>query len=808
MRIGVLRTQVPFVRGGAELQAANLTEALNRYGHEAVEITLPFKWYPPQVLADHTLAAKMFDLSEVEGVPTDMVIGLKFPAYLVPHPNKLFWVIHQHRQAYDLWDSGHSDLLDTTDGAALRQLVHEEDRAAFASSPHPIYAESRNVADRLTRYLGIEAKPLYHPPPNTERIRQGAYGDYLFAPGRINPSKRLELILQGLAATGSRIRLVVAGVAENPSYQKRLMELARELGISEQITWLGRVDDATLQRSYAEARAVVFVPQDEDYGYITLEAMLAGKPVITVSDAGGPLEFITNNAEGLITRPTAAELGSAFSKVMDDADLAEKMGQAGHARYHDMHISWETVVESLTGHVHKPVVPDSVGLLGEDSVAEEGTRNPQERAVAQLSEAIAPPPVPEDLPFASLEDVLDAYVFEELSSSLGKETPDPRIGLTGHFASYLGTHWTRFLATLSQLDGLTPKHTLDVGVFPPLVFQALLANRFPGIRMEGLWEGPEPFQQHIRARTEHLPSFNVRLEAGNSERDPWPWADGTFDLVTGMEILEHLALDPYFFFSEAARVLKPGGHILLTTPNITSHRGVWKMLNSVAPYSFGTFVPSGGVYGRHNREYAPKELAELGAAAGFETERLTTADVYTRAIDPGIAELLAGRKDDLALRGETIFYLARKTEANPYLPERFYHGDPTRMHAGIKLLEQEKATGLARIALQNRSTSWWPVTGQGATCLMAEWIEEGGDLRHRQLIQPLTTPVPPGETREISLRLDPQDEPAHGTLRLHFYQLGAWIFTGTGRAETLSLPCSEKAFLHLVKTSNLPDVLA
>lgn len=79
MRIGVLRTQVPFVTGGAERHAANLCHALNRHGHEAVEITLPFKWYPGEVLASHILAAKMLDLSEVEGVAVDMVIGTQVP---------------------------------------------------------------------------------------------------------------------------------------------------------------------------------------------------------------------------------------------------------------------------------------------------------------------------------------------------------------------------------------------------------------------------------------------------------------------------------------------------------------------------------------------------------------------------------------------------------------------------------------------------------------------------------------------------------------------------------------------------------
>lgn len=810
MRIGVLRTQVPFVTGGAERHAANLVCALNRHGHEAVEITLPFKWYPGEVLADHILAARMLDLSEVEGVPVDMVIGLKFPAYLAPHPNKLFWIIHQHRQAYDMWDLGNSDLLHDPDGDALRQLIHAEDRAAFADTPHPIYANSGNVAARLKKNLGVASTPLYHPPPNAEAMRQGGYGDYLFAPGRINPSKRLELILRGLAATRSRIPLVIAGVAENPAYQDRLHRLAVELGVSDRVTWLGPVDDATLLRHYAEARAVVFVPQDEDYGYITLEAMLAAKPVITVSDAGGPLEFITDGSEGLIAAAKPADLGRAFEQVMSDAAQAERMGQAGHDRYRAMNISWEHVVDTLAGRLDTPTdpVPLPAGGAGatEATTAPQGAPenppegepepSPQEQAVEALSAAVAPPEPPADLPFADISAVLGAYAFDELPGLLDDAEPPIDEGL----ASYLGTHWTRFMTTLRQIEGLEVTRALDVGVFPPLVFQALMANRFPGIAQDGLWEGPNPYRQSIRSRAGDHPDFDIRLEAANSERDPWPYADESFDLVTGMEILEHLALDPYFVFAEANRVLKPGGHLLLTTPNLTSHRGVWKMLNGIAPYSFGIFVPSGGVYGRHNREYGPQELPELGQAAGFDTVSLRTIDVYDRKIDPGIAELLVSRGDDLSMRGETIFYLARKSTTPQGAPARLYHGDPVRMSGALRLRDTEARTGLTRITVENHSPAWWPTSGDRATCLLAEWIDPEGDLRHQHLMQPLTGPVGPRNSAEIALRLDPESTGDQGTLRLHLYQAGVGVMTGSGRAPTLSLPCSQAAFLHMVKS--------
>lgn len=804
MRIGVLRTQVPFVTGGAERHAANLVQALERHGHEAAEITVPFKWYPGEVLADHILAAKLLDLSEVEGVAVDRMIGLKFPAYLARHPDMQFWIIHQHRQAYDQWKLGNSDLLDDPDGAALRDLIRAEDHAAFSASFHPIYANSRNVAARLQEHLDLPSTALYHPPPQAGLMVPGGYGDYLFAPGRINPSKRLDLILQALAKTRSKMRLVIAGRAENPAYEEELRKLVVELGLTAQVDWLGGVDDDTLRRSYAEARAVVFVPSDEDYGYITLEAMLAAKPVITVTDAGGPLEFITHGVEGLITAPTRRDLAGAFDKIMQDAPAAEKMGQAGLARYEAMNISWDHVVEKLAGASTPQPSPLAAAQTGQDTpteVAEAPPEDPQAHAVALLKAAIAPPPPPEGFPFASITEVLESFAFEELPAELGQPDPPVDAGLAG----YLGTHWTRYLTTLDALKDLTPRDVLDVGVFPPLVFQAMLSEVYPGISMSGLWEGPQPYAQEVRRRSDNSTAFKIRLEPANSERDPWPYPDNSFDLVTGMEILEHLALDPYFFFAEANRVLRPGGHILLTTPNVTSHRGVWKMMNGIAPYSFGIFVPSGGVYGRHNREYAPPELAEIGAAAGFETTMLRTADVYDRDMDPGTAEMLVGRDDNLALRGETIFYLAQKTGDPAGTAMRFYHGDPSLMSAAFHPGPREAQTGLISLGLENRSGQWWPVQGERATCLLAEWIDPEGVLVHQILIQPLSAPVGPGETRAIPLRLDPgEGAEGQGQLRLHCYQSGVGVFSGSGRADPVILPCSRAAFQHLARTAPKP----
>ncbi|MEW5420683.1 glycosyltransferase family 4 protein [Amorphus sp. 3PC139-8] len=348
MRIVVVRTQVPFVNGGAERHGRNLCLALERHGHEATEVTLPFRWYPGTVLVDHILSAKLVNLERFEGAPVDLMVGLKFPAWLAHHPNKVFWVLHQHRQAYDFWESGISDLLGEPDAFALRELIQAEDRSELGRANARVYANSGNVAARMKRFLGIESKPLYHPPPNADRLRPGSYGDYLLVPGRINTLKRQALVLDAVARAGAPLRVVFAGPPDSQSYLDELRQKAIDLGIDRSVEWLGGISDEHMIELYAGARAVIYTPVDEDYGYVSLEGMLSAKPLIVTTDCGGPLEFVRHGKEGWICDPTAEALADAIKEAADDPALCERMGLAGCQRYADFDISWDTAVECLT----------------------------------------------------------------------------------------------------------------------------------------------------------------------------------------------------------------------------------------------------------------------------------------------------------------------------------------------------------------------------------------------------------------------------------------------------------------------------
>lgn len=346
MRVLVVTTQVPFVRGGAELHAENLVTELQRAGHEAALTAIPFRWYPPAKLLDHLLACRLLDLSESNGVKVDRVIGLKFPAYHLPHPNKVLWILHQQRPLFDLWETPDADLAFYPEGRDIRETVVSLE-VQLLSEARALHANSRNVAERLRRHTGYEATPLYHPPSNADQFRTEEAERYLFYPSRLCGLKRQELVLRALVHTRRPVQLVFAGQPDEPGYLRELSELARSLGVHQRVQWLGQVSEETKRHLYARCLAVVFPPLDEDYGYITLEAMLSSKPVITCTDSGGPLEFIRDGQTGRISEPSAEALAAVFDELWDDPNLCRVMGQNGRDLYSSLHINWPHVINTL-----------------------------------------------------------------------------------------------------------------------------------------------------------------------------------------------------------------------------------------------------------------------------------------------------------------------------------------------------------------------------------------------------------------------------------------------------------------------------
>lgn len=346
MKVLIVTAQVPFVRGGAEILSEELLRAINQTEHQAEIVAIPFKWYPAERILDAMLACRLLDPSESCGNKIDRLIGLKFPAYLMPHPNKVLWLLHQYRDAYDLWKSQYCALVHDPNGVQVRDSIIQADNKAFAEC-QKIFTIAGNVSKRLSKFNGVDSIPLYHPPQNSDLFYCQQEQGYFFFPSRLNPLKRQELVLQALAETQNPVKVVFGGKAESEHYFQVLQEQADKLGVLERVTFLGYIDENEKINNYAQALAVVYPPFDEDYGYVTLEAMLSSKAVITCKDSGGPLEFIKHQETGLIVDSTPTALASAMDRLWENRTWSLQLGKAAREYYAELNISWSNVIEKL-----------------------------------------------------------------------------------------------------------------------------------------------------------------------------------------------------------------------------------------------------------------------------------------------------------------------------------------------------------------------------------------------------------------------------------------------------------------------------
>jgi glycosyltransferase involved in cell wall biosynthesis len=330
MRIAVSLPQVPFARGGAEIFTDELVRQLRERGHDAEIVSVPFKWYPGQRVLTQAFLWRLLDLTEADGRPIDLVVATKFPSYCVRHPNKVVWLLHQFRQAYELDRTELGQFSESAEDRATRRRVQQLDRTALGEARR-LFATSRNVADRLQRSTGLEAEVLPHPPQELA-YRTEAYEPFVFSVGRLDRAKRIDLLIQAAARQG--VDVVVSG--EGPDRQ-RLESLANG-----RVRFTGRVSEAELADLYARCRAVFYAPVDEDFGMVPFEAFLAEKPVVTTTDAGGPLDVVRDRETGRVVEPTVEAIAAALAIGEEEA---RAWGRAGRELAEQ--VTWDNAIDRL-----------------------------------------------------------------------------------------------------------------------------------------------------------------------------------------------------------------------------------------------------------------------------------------------------------------------------------------------------------------------------------------------------------------------------------------------------------------------------
>jgi len=344
MKVAVINNWVPFVAGGAEHLASALTDKLAEFGHKALLVKIPFQWHPASKILEQILACRAMRLANV-----DRVIALKFPAYYIPHPDKILWIVHQFRQAYDLWGTEYQDIPDTPEGHRVREIIMRSDDT-FLPEARKIYTNSHITADRLKKWNRMDSEVLFPPLLDASQFRCAEYGDYIFYPSRITRGKRQCLVVESMKHVTSGVRLVVAGSPETPDDLANLEAILRENQLEQKVQVLPRfISEEEKVELMNHALGSAYTPYDEDsYGYVTLEAYHARKPVVTCTDSGGTSIVVEDGVTGWSVPPEPREIARAFDDLFLDRTRARRMGEAGYARVVSLGITWENVIGKLT----------------------------------------------------------------------------------------------------------------------------------------------------------------------------------------------------------------------------------------------------------------------------------------------------------------------------------------------------------------------------------------------------------------------------------------------------------------------------
>lgn len=344
MKVAIVTNCVPFVSGGAEHLAEALRRKLAEYGHQAIAVPVPFRWHPPQSILESLLACRLLRLAN-----TDLVIGLKFPAYYLPHPNKVLWLLHQFRQAYDLWGTPYQDLPSNEEGERVREAVIRADNL-YLREARTIYTNSEVTSERLRKFNGIASEVLYPPLLDSGHLRNSGYGDYVFYPSRITRGKRQYLLVEAARHLRTAVRIVIAGQPETPADLELLENTIAAHRLHSRVTVIPRfISEEEKADLFAGALACVYTPYDEDsYGYVTLEACHCRKPTITCIDSGGTSLLVLDGITGRQVQPSAVALAAAVDDLALNRRLAREWGEAAYEHMLRLGIHWDNVIGKLT----------------------------------------------------------------------------------------------------------------------------------------------------------------------------------------------------------------------------------------------------------------------------------------------------------------------------------------------------------------------------------------------------------------------------------------------------------------------------
>ncbi len=451
--------------------------------------------------------------------------------------------------------------------------------------------------------------------------------------GHIKPYKRIAESLRAmrrLVKLEPRARMVLVG---EPHPEFAVEQTIRTLGLQEHVRVLG------------------FTPIGKFVDYMAACDVILNLRYPTVGETSGSLQRALGLGRAVIVSDTGA-----FSELPDDICLKVPVGRGEE----------ELILESLNILVSRPDLARAMGERAKRWVERECNWKKVAREYAEFLACVAgrpgaaPPADSSAIPAAAAESPAPDGEVQPISAEAVESWVSPE------GRAYAARHKDRFIHTLEMVPrGDEGMAVLEMGAYmqitPALKFELGYG------RVRGCYYGPVGRVDHKTVASQDGRTFECEIDHFDAERDAFPYPDAAFDTVLCCELLEHLANDPMAMMSEINRVLKPGGHLVITTPNIISNRAVSAMLLGYHPSFFPAYIRPRKAdeepEARHNREYAPMEVQHLLSDAGFETVRLETGEFLEEPHPEfGWIEHLLDRYELMKnLRGDGIYALGRKT---------------------------------------------------------------------------------------------------------------------------------------------------
>ncbi len=455
--------------------------------------------------------------------------------------------------------------------------------------------------------------------------------------GYLKPYKRIAESLRALrrlVKLEPRTRMILVG---EPHPEFGVEQLIRTLDLSERVRILG------------------FAPIDKFVEYMGACDIVLNLRYPTVGETSGSLQ----RALGLGTAVIVSDIG-AFAELPDDVCLKVPTGQHG-SQQGRVQEEEDFIFEYLNILVSRPDLAQAMGARAKQWVEREcNWASVADRYVAFLEEFRDGRQPGETAAQPASDPEPELVRFAEKVGPEAVETwvaPDAR--------SYATQHKTRFVHTLEMTPaGDESKSILEMGAYMQITAALRFELGYGNVR--GCYYGKSGRVDHKSIVSENGEKFACDVDHFDAERDVYPYADASFDTVLCCELIEHLSADPMHMMAEINRILKPGSHLVLTTPNLGSLRAISGILQGYHPSLFPSYIrprkEGEEPEARHNREYVPLEIHNLLSDSGFEVLRLETGEFLDEPHPEfgWVSHLLERYRLGQDFRGDGIYSLGRK----------------------------------------------------------------------------------------------------------------------------------------------------